>query len=97
MANELGEEIDFGNKKMNKLVYVYEGQFSKGKLNGYGRQFEVDGKAYKTEMGFFEDNNLSGKGIIWDRLVASETDPTIFHGLFDKNDSGHTRAPKVVK
>ena len=64
---------------------------------GFLADSRYDGKAYKTEMGFFEDNNLSGKGIIWDRLVASETDPTIFHGLFDKNDSGHTRAPKVVK
>jgi hypothetical protein len=82
-------------------VYIYEGQVSKGKLDGYGRQYEVNGKAYKTEMGFFEANNLSGKGIIWDRLVATRDGvvqmPTIFKGLYDPSTSGSTRAPIVDK
>ena len=73
LAQEIGEEVDFSKSELNEFVHIFEGEFKKGKMHGYGRQFEISNKQYKAEMGFFEDDRLNGKGIIWDKLVANNT------------------------
>ena len=46
---------------------VHEGKFSRAKLEGYGRIFDVDDYAEATvQVGFFTKGKLEGKGEIFD-------------------------------
>jgi hypothetical protein len=55
--------------KLNFQTKVMEGQFSKGRLDGYGREWLSD---YTAKVGYFNQNYISGKGMQFDngKLVS---------------------------
>ena len=43
--------------------FEYKGQFTNGKINGYGKIVFLDNKSAISEYeGYFKDNNIEGKG-----------------------------------
>ena len=48
-----------GNKRLSS---VSEGHFRSGRLNGYGRIFDVDTNEVYATVGFFTDGFLNGQG-----------------------------------
>ena len=56
----LGRKIDIYNKNIKNIDFVFqEGQFVKGKLNGFGRKFTQDW----CEIGWYCNGELHGYGL----------------------------------